>query len=215
MLRIASDGSQTHTITGKLSGEAWKNPDRKPRRWKASLEYKRNNLWLSTSVINPDGTSTHKLKAEVGASGGVKRDTTLEDGSKTQQIKGDIGLGDEVAIAADGSQTHTLTGSGKVSADSSQTTNHDDGKETTKLSGETGTRVKHVLGDDVTKLDIDSKVAHTTSGDQKLSDTVTETNTTGHTATLSNDPELNHGAEEGEEYNLGLNPQKNEGWVHV
>ena len=201
---IAADGSQTHTITGKLSSEAGRTQTTQLDDGKRVSNITGTTSGSSTSVLNPDGTNTHKIKAEVGASGSVKRDTTLEDGSRTNQVKGEVGVGDEIAIGTDGSQTHTLTGKAGLSAQSKRITNHDDGKETTKLSGETGTRVKHVLGDDVTNLDINSKVAHTTSRDQKLSDTVTETNTTGHTATLNNDLELDHGVDEGEEYNWDL-----------
>ena len=60
------------------------------------------------SVIKSDGTSTHNLKAEVGTEGSVKRETTLADGTRTDQL-GNLGVGDELAIAADGSGTHALS----------------------------------------------------------------------------------------------------------
>ena len=113
-------------------------------------------------------------------------------------------MGDELAIAADGSRTHTLTGKAGIGAESKRVTNHDDGKETTTLSGETGTRLKHVMGSGTTDLDVISKASHTTSEEKRLSDTVTETDTTGHSATLDNDLELDHGTDEGEDYKWDL-----------
>ena len=49
-----------------------------------------------------------------------------------------------------------------------------------------------------------SKASHTTSEEKRLSDTVTETDTTGHSATLDNDLELDHGTDEGEDYKWDL-----------
>ena len=201
---IAADGSKTHTINGKLSGEAGRTQTVNLDDGKRTTNVKGTTSVGNTSVIKSDGTSTHNLKAEVGAEGSVKRDTTLADGTRTQQIKGNVGFGDELAIAADKSKTHTLTGKAGISAEDKRVINHDDGKETITISGETGTRAKHVLGSGTTNFDVKSKVGHTTSRDQQLSETVKETEKTGHSATLNNELELDHGTDEGEDYNWDL-----------
>ncbi len=207
-IAVAADGSKTHTINGKLSGEAGRTQTTNLDDGKRTTNIIGTALGSNTSVLNPDGTSTHNLKAEVGTSGSVKREQTLADGSRTRQVKGELGLGDELAIAADKSQTHTLTGKAKVSAENKRVLNHDDGKETITTDGSTGTRVKHVLNSGVTNFDIDSKVGHSTSRDQQLSDTVKETNTTGHTATLNNDIDLQHADGVDQDWELKHNKTK-------
>ena len=191
-IAVAADGSKTHTVNGKLSGEAGRTQTTNLDDGKRTTNLTGTASASDTSVFNSDGTSTHKIKAEVGAAGSIKREQELADGSRTRQIKGQVGLGDELSIAADNQQSHTLTGNAGVSAESKRIIKHNDGKETVKLNGETGTRVKHVLGSGETNLDLKSKVGHSSSREQKLSDSVKETNTIGHTATLNNDLDLQH-----------------------
>ena len=205
-IAVASDGSKTHTINGKLSGEAGRSRTTKLADGKRTTNLTGTASASDTSVLNSDGTSTHNIKAEVGTTASIKREQELADGSRTRQIKGEVGFGDELSIGTDKKQSHTLTGNAGVSADSKRVIEHADGKETVKLEGETGTRVKHILGSGETSFDVNSKVGHSRSRNQQLSDSVKETNTTGHTATLKNDIDLEHA--DGLESDWALNHNK-------